>query len=102
MSDSAHTLRIERHVASQIKGMLNRGDNLVDIAVWFGLNVRIIHAVQCGAVQPSAPVAPDHALPPSGPYPRAIHAYAALAAVQAAERRLARQALGGAYPPPNP
>ena len=55
MSETAQTLRIERHVASQIKGMLSCGDKLVDIAVWFGLNVRIVHAVQCGALQSSAP-----------------------------------------------
>jgi hypothetical protein len=101
MSDhaTAHALRLERHIAAQIKGMLSRGDKLVDIAVWFGLNVRIVHAVQSGTLQLSAPVAPAHALPPPGPYPRAVHAYAALEAVQDAERRLARQALRESYPP---
>ena len=90
---TVHTLRLERHIAQQIKGMLHRGDNLVDIAVWFGLNVRLVYAVQAGALHPFAPVAPDRALLPPGPYPRAAHAYAALQAVQDAENRLAQQAL---------
>jgi hypothetical protein len=86
-------LRIDRHIAEQIKGMLNRGDELVDIAVWFGLNVRVVHGVQTGALHPFAPAAPEHALPPPGPYPSASHAYAALEAVRDAERRLALHAL---------
>jgi hypothetical protein len=94
---TADALRVDPHVAAQIKGMLSRGDKLVDIAVWFGLNLRVVHAVQSGALYPFMPLAPEHALPPAGPYSRALAAYAALAAVQDAERRLARQALSATY-----
>jgi len=71
-----------------IRGMLARGDALADIAVWFGLNPRVVQAVQTGAVHPFLDAAPDSVLPPPGPYARAGHAYAALAEVHAAERRL--------------
>jgi hypothetical protein len=95
MSDTAGSpiLQLDQHVAGQIKGMLARGDRLVDIAVWFGLNLRIVHAVQSGAVHPFVPVAPNHALPPPGPYAQAAHAYSALQGVEEAEVRLARRAL---------
>jgi hypothetical protein len=91
------TPRLEWHIAQQIKGMLRRGDDPVDIAVWFGLNVRLVHAVQTGAFHPFAPTAPDRALPPPGPYPRAAHAYAALQAVRDAEHRLALQAIRASH-----
>jgi hypothetical protein len=75
-------------MAATIRGMLARGDQLADIAVWFGLNTRVVQAVQTGAVHPFLDAALDSVLPPRGPYARAAHAYAALAEVHAAERRL--------------
>jgi hypothetical protein len=79
-----------------MKGMLARGDRLEDIAVWFGLNVRVVHSVQSGAAYPFLTPAPIHALPPAGPYANAAGAYSALADVDAAERRLLNLAWGRA------
>jgi hypothetical protein len=59
--------------ASIIKGMLLRGDRQSDIGAWFGLNngrinelkkMSTAHARQFREVPP----APEHALPPAGPY----------------------------------
>ncbi len=83
-----NAVRLEREVAAKVKGMLRRGDDLDDIAVWFGISVRVVQAVQAGAVHAQLAPAPDEALPPHGPYDRAKIGYGALNEVQAAERRL--------------
>jgi hypothetical protein len=54
--------------AAIVKGMLLRGDRQHDIAAWFGLNAGRIAEVRTGKRQPEIPPAPDHALPPPGPY----------------------------------
>jgi hypothetical protein len=91
-----HAARIDRDMAAIIRGMLARGDQVADIAVWFGLNPRVVHAVQTSAVHAFLAAAPTGVLPPPGPYARARHVYAALADVHAAERRLFRLAASSA------
>lgn len=80
--------RLEREIAAKVKGMLARGDEVEDIAVWFGISERVVHAVQIGATHPHVPPAPGHALPPPGPYDSAAIGYRALDEVRAAEQRL--------------
>lgn len=82
------TPEVCRGTAARIKGMLKRGDQVQDIAVWFGLSLRVVKAVQCGAVHPFVAPAPRHALPEAGPYVWASDLYSALAEVNDAERRL--------------
>lgn len=91
--------RLDRETAARIKGMLARGDTLADIAVWFGLNLGVVEAVQAGVVHPFLPAAPAHALPPRGPYEEAAPVYNALKAVHEAERHLSHLAscVRGAY-----
>jgi hypothetical protein len=60
-------------IAAIIKGMALRGDNQHDIAAWFGLNNgRVNELLKCSTkhVQQfrDVPAAPEHALPPPGPY----------------------------------
>lgn len=86
--------QLDRGTAAVIKGMLGRGDRIQDIAVWFGVSVRVIHAVQSGAVHPFLALAPQNALPPAGPYSGAARAYFALAEIVEAERRLRGVAVG--------
>jgi hypothetical protein len=74
--------------------MLARGDVVEDIAVWFGLNVQAVEAVQASAVHPFLTAAPAYALPPAGPYEKATVVYRALDAVREAERRLAHLSCG--------
>jgi len=85
---SDEPIRVDREMAAKIKGMLGRGDEIEDIAVWFGVNVAMVRAVQTGAVHPFVEPAPASALPPGGPYESARRTYRALKEVSAAERRL--------------
>lgn len=84
----AKKARVDREVAALVKGMLARGDALEDIAAWFGLNVRVVQAVQTSAIHSLVPPAPLEALPPQGPYDRAPVIYSALKAVDEAEETL--------------
>ena len=84
--------RLDRETTARIKGMLTRGDQLADIAVWFGLNLGVVEAVQAGTVHPFLAAAPAHALPPRGPYEKAAPVYTALEAVHEAERQLSHLA----------
>jgi hypothetical protein len=84
---------LDHETAATMKGMLARGDRVEDIAVWFGLSVRVVHSVQSGAVHPFLAPAPKHALPPPGPYAEAACAYSALADINVAEQRLLRLAV---------
>jgi hypothetical protein len=83
-----NAVKLDREIAAKVKGMLGRGDDLNDIAVWFGVSVRVVQAVQSGAVHGHLAAAPLEALPPPGPYARATMGYGALHAVHAAEKRL--------------
>jgi hypothetical protein len=86
-------VQLDRETAACVKGMLARGDAIEDIAVWFGLSVRVVQAVRAGAVHPFLGAAPSHVLPRSGPYKWATVAYRALEAVQKAERELSHVSL---------
>lgn len=90
MSEPIHEqlARLDREVVAKIKGMLARGDATDDIAVWFGMNARVVHAIAAGAAHALIYPAPRVALPPRGPYSRAPQAYGALREVRDAERRL--------------
>lgn len=85
-------VHLDRETAATMKGMIARGDCLEDIAVWFGLSVRVVHSVQSGAGHPFLTPAPKHVLPPPGPYADAVCAYSALADIYAAEQRLLKLA----------
>ncbi len=58
--------------ASIVKGMIARGDPIHDVAAWFGLNsgriANVKNAKAEGAKFRDVLPAPDHALPPPGPY----------------------------------
>lgn len=74
--------------ASLIKGMLLRGDRQHDIAAWFGVNGGRIAEIANGYRFSRVIAAPAEDLPPSGPYPHARDAVAALAALTAAKQAL--------------
>ena len=82
----------EREMAAKIMGMLDRGDAVEDIAVWFGLHIHTVQFIQSGAVHHLVSPAPAYALPPAGPYNKVRSAYHALENVRAAERELHRLA----------
>jgi hypothetical protein len=79
---------IDCETAAKIRGMLERGDDIADIAVWFGLPAHAVHAVGTGQIHPLMASAPASALPPRGPYRRCADAYAALKGIAAAEGQL--------------
>lgn len=54
--------------ASIAKGMLGRGDRQHDIAAWFGVNAGRVADVATGRKHKTVPAAPEHSLPPPGPY----------------------------------
>ena len=54
---------------AQIKGMINRGDNLQDIAFWFGVNLGRISEIRSEQKFNEILPAEKNALPPPGPYP---------------------------------
>lgn len=84
--------RLEHEIVAKIKGMIARGDVVDDIAVWFGINARVVQAIIAGAGHPFVEPAPRWALPPPGPYTRVPHVYGALREVRDAERRLRHEA----------
>ena len=54
---------------SLIKGMILRGDNLQDIAFWFGVNLGRISEIKSGIKYNDILPADKNNLPPQGPYP---------------------------------
>jgi len=54
--------------ASVVKGMLARNDRQHDVAAWFGVNAGRIADIATGRKFREVPPAPEHALPPPGPY----------------------------------
>lgn len=68
--------------AALVKGMLRRGDRQHDIAAWFGVNGGRIAEISTGVRFASATAAPDHMLPPRGPYISGRAAHAAVDALQ--------------------
>lgn len=66
MSD--HPTSISIADAPIVKGMLARGDRQHDIAAWFGVNAGRIADVKTGKKHKEIPAAPQHALPPPGPF----------------------------------
>ena len=54
---------------SLIKGMILRGDNLQDIAFWFGVNLGRISEIRSGIKYNDILPADKNNLPPQGPYP---------------------------------
>lgn len=72
---------------SMIRGMLNRGDKMQDIAAFFGINQARIHEVKDGKYGNYSP-APMGELPPKGPPGRKGHELnkAAIKAIKALER----------------
>jgi hypothetical protein len=80
--------------AAIVKGMLNRGDPTHDVAAWFGINSGRIAAIKKGYKEGAkfrdvAP-APEHSLPPPGPYPRPGETMAVIAALRD-ELRIAQE-----------
>jgi hypothetical protein len=73
--------------ASVVKAMLKRGDRQHDIAAWFGVNGGRIAEISMGRKHPDVKAATGK-LPPSGPYPGARHAFAALEALAKARMAL--------------
>lgn len=74
--------------ASQVKGMLARGDRQHDIAAWFGVNGGRIAEVVSGKTFVDAPPASPDSLPPRGPYLSGRAASEALRALDAAKAAL--------------
>jgi hypothetical protein len=64
--------------ASQVKGMLARGDRQHDIAAWFGVNGGRVAEIATGLRYRNVKAAPREALPPPGPYPKPQEALAAI------------------------
>jgi hypothetical protein len=81
---------LDWETAAKIKAMLSRGDEVVDIAIWFGVPERSVDLIRAGATHGLVPHAPAFALPPRGPYKRANGAYGALERIRAAEAELQR------------
>ncbi|MCA0029243.1 hypothetical protein [Mesorhizobium sp. B263B2A] len=80
---------LTRADAAQIKGMLARGDRQHDIASWFGVNGGRIAEIATRHRFRDVPAASGDRLPPSGPYPHARDAVAAIEALAAAKAALA-------------
>jgi hypothetical protein len=72
--------------AALVKGMLKRGDPTHDVAAWFGVNSGRIAAVKKGYKEGAkfrdVPPAPEHSLPPPGPYPHPGETMAVIAALR--------------------
>ena len=85
--------QLECETVAMIKGMIERGDAVDDIAVWFGVNARVVHGIVAGMAHGLVQPAPRWALPPAGPYVSASHAYGALRDVRDAEQRLSLEAV---------
>jgi hypothetical protein len=75
--------------AAVIKGMLLRGDRQHDIASCFGVNGGRIGEIATGQRFSEVVAASPDELPPSGPYPHAREAVAAIEALEAAKAALA-------------
>ena len=81
-------IKLEAKDVEQIKGMLLRGDRQHDIAAWFGVNGGRIAEIAAGNNYGELLAAPSSSLPPSGPYPRAQDALAAIHALSVAKKAL--------------
>lgn len=88
MIDKGISATVGTELAAKIKAMLARGDNVEDIAVWFGIHLYLVQMVQRGAAHSLVPPAPSFALPPRGPYPNLRLAYEALERIRCAEWEL--------------
>lgn len=88
-----HLHGVDEETAAIVRGMLNRGDHVHDIAAWFGIPIHVVHAIGLGVLYRSMQPAPAQALPPKGPYSSCARAYAALDGVAAAEYRLSQEAV---------
>lgn len=53
-----------------VKGMLLRGDRMVDIGLWWSISSSTVHGIKKGKVRAYRPIAPaqPEQLPPRGPY----------------------------------
>ncbi len=74
--------------AAIVKGMLQRGDRQHDIAAWFGVNGGRIAEIATGHRFGEVVAAPLGILPPTGPYPNAQDALAAINALAIAKKAL--------------
>ena len=61
--------RLDREIASLVKGMLKRGDKQSDIAACFLINGGRISEINTGQRFTDTVPAPESELPPSAPYP---------------------------------
>lgn len=81
-------IRLTEYDASQVKGMLARGDRQHDIAAWFGVNGGRIAEIATGANFAWVTMATSN-LPPPGPYPTGKQAIEAQEALDEALNALA-------------
>lgn len=65
---SADRFPITSADAALIKGMIKRGDLQSDIAAYFGCNGSRISEINTGHSHAEVTIAPEHILPPAGPY----------------------------------
>jgi hypothetical protein len=81
----ASGISLSENDAAIVKGMLIRGDRQHDIAAWFGVNAGRIAEIATGCRFEKIEPASFDELPPSGPYPAARVAVAAISALSAAK-----------------
>ena len=83
---------IDEWDAGLIKGMLDRGDPVQQIASYFGVNIGRVSEIRKNQRFAHVPVAPNGRLPPKGPYPSGREALEAIKALRAIDRS-SRQAI---------
>ncbi|MCV9941886.1 MULTISPECIES: hypothetical protein [Rhizobium] len=74
--------------AALVKGMGARNDRHHDIAAWFGVNQGRIAEVLSGKKFQQVAAAPEHQLPPPGPYSSGRAAHHSLVALEEAKSAL--------------
>lgn len=81
-------IKLTEKDASIILGLVKRGDRKHDISAFFGINTGRIYDIIDRKMFPDATPAPDHLLPPPGPYLSGRSSMEALKVLKSVEKTL--------------